>query len=186
MGLHAVRSGRACGLVRWLSGVTHSNEFQGDSPYKIGVVGCARSVMVVVLCFAAVLVSRVLGACVLCSSSYTYSGPHRHQTRPKRQEHRTPAGSNHLKAQALRAKGIWVPPQFFLTLFPLALASCPLPLIPPFLSRLSPLASSLPSLVSRLLSFASSLSSPLSLVSHPPTLHSGHICNVWVYIPSRI
>ena len=50
--------------MRWLSGVTHSNEFQGDSPYKIGVVGCARSVMVVVLCFAAVLVSRVLGACV--------------------------------------------------------------------------------------------------------------------------
>ena len=60
LGLHAVRSGRVCGLVRWLSGVTHSNEFQGDSPYKIGVVGCARSVMVVVLCFAAVLVSRVL------------------------------------------------------------------------------------------------------------------------------
>ena len=87
LGLHAVRSGRVCGLVRWLSGVTHSNEFQGDSPYKIGVVGCARSVMVVVLCFAAVLVSRVLGACVLCSSSYTYSGPHRHQ-RGRNTEHR--------------------------------------------------------------------------------------------------
>ena len=42
MGLRAVRSGRVCALVRWLSGVTHSNEFQGDSPYKIGVVGCAR------------------------------------------------------------------------------------------------------------------------------------------------
>ena len=90
---------------------------------------------------------------------------------PKRQEHRTPAGSKHLKAQALRAKGIWAPPQFFLTLFPLAsLVLCPS--FPPFLSRLSPLASSLPSLVSRLSSFASSLSSPLSLVSHPPTLHS--------------
>ena len=40
--LHAVRSGRVCGLVRWLSDVTHSNESQGDSPNKIGVIGCAR------------------------------------------------------------------------------------------------------------------------------------------------
>ena len=40
--LHAVRSGRVCGLVRWLSDVTHSNESQGDSPNKIGVFGCAR------------------------------------------------------------------------------------------------------------------------------------------------
>ena len=54
--LHAVRSGRVCGLVRWLSSAAHSNEPQGDPPNKIGVFGCARSVVVVLLCFTAVSV----------------------------------------------------------------------------------------------------------------------------------
>ena len=86
---------------------------------------------------------------------------------PKRQEHRTPAGSKHLKAQALRAKGIWAPPQFFLTLFPLA--SCPLPLISPL--SFSPLASRLFSAISRLSSLVFCL---FSLVSSLPCLSSTH------------
>ena len=60
VGLHAVRSGRVCGLVRWLSSAAHSNEPQGDPPNKIGVFGCARSVVVVVFCFTAVSVLRAL------------------------------------------------------------------------------------------------------------------------------
>ena len=40
--LHAVRSGRVCVLLRWLSGVFHSNEGQSDFPNKVGVVGIAQ------------------------------------------------------------------------------------------------------------------------------------------------